>query len=219
MLEQDCSALILAGGRGQRMQTTANKHTEKCLQQINNKSLASLAFDSIPNSIQNIYVSANTNQNKYKQYTKGLGAVIPDAQQYPSYSGPLAGIASVMQKINTQWLYVLPADVVFTPLNLFNQLQQSIINTNSQLTFVSFNDRVHPLFMLVNINLLDNLNDYLMDGQRRVQAWVKQNGVACDVIARKSAMLDDNQAWEEYLFSNINTPDDLVMAYNQCLKS
>lgn len=183
MLENNCSALILAGGRGQRMQTSAYKHTEKCLQLLNKKPLAGIALASIPNSIRDIYVSANTNQDSYKQFTQGVGCVTADADCYPDYSGPLAGIASTLMQIESDWLYVLPADVVFTPHDLFEQLKNTAIKNNSMLSFVVFKDRIHPLFMLINKKLFSSLNDYLLDGQRKVQYWVKQNGIACDVQA------------------------------------
>lgn len=219
MLENNCSGLILAGGRGQRMQTHANQHTEKCLQLLNKQPLAAIAQANIPSHIKDVFVSANTNQQAYSTYTKAGGQVLADADCYPSYSGPLAGIATALEQIKTDWLYVLPADVVFTPDDLFEQLKQTVIENNRMLAFAEFKGRTHPLFMLLNKKLLTNLHDYLMQGQRRVQYWVKQNGIACDVQANKSFLLDDQQDLDSSLFLNINTPDDLHQAHKKIITS
>lgn len=193
---QDVSGLILTGGQGSRMQQPGQPSIEKGLMRLHGKPLVEWAADTMPSGLADVYISANRCFDEYA----GYGIVVPDDPALGDAQGPLAGLASVMSRVNTHWIYVVPADVPLPPAGVFQSLLQHVNGHQCDLAFAC-TDRPQPLFMLVNKKLLVGLKEYLHAGSRQVQRWQRLHG--------HSVYLEN----EADGFFNINTPADLQRAH------
>ena len=122
------AGVILAGGLARRM-----NNTDKGLVTLNDKPLVSYVINTLTTVVDNIYISANRNVDTYKSFGY---PVITDQTQ--DFSGPLAGILSVMQVTQADILLVVPCD---SPLikaehlqKLLNTLNKSKINFKKNIT-------------------------------------------------------------------------------------
>lgn len=192
----DVSGMVLAGGQGRRMQQSGSPSIEKGLLTLHGEPLVSWAVNGLPAGLSEIYISANRHSDIYSDY----GRVVPDNPAFGTGAGPLAGIASVMQRMSTPWLYVVPTDVPRPPGDLFKRLLQSVSVRSSDLLFAS-TDKPQPLFMLVHARLLDSIQCCLHNDIRQVQRWQRQYGLAVHFEG------------DNHEFHNINTPEDLCLAH------
>lgn len=200
----DISGLVLAGGQGRRMQATSQPHdaravtmpVEKGLMLLHGDPLVSWAVRAMPADLAAIYISANRHHDSYARY----GVVMPDDPALGADLGPLAGVASVMQRMSTPWLYVVPADVPSPPPGLLERLVRQVSAQGIDLAYAC-TDQPQPLFMLVNKRLLSSLQLYLREGSRQVQRWQREHGEAVQFDGAS------------HQFFNINTPDDLHQAH------
>lgn len=190
------SGLVLAGGQGRRMQQSGQPSVEKGLMLLHDQPLVSWAVNAMPHGLAELYISANRHADQYASY----GTVISDDASIGEDLGPLAGVASVMQCMSTQWLYVAPADVPSPPDPLFVRLLHAVNTGNCDLVYAC-SDQPQPLFMLLNKSLLESLLRYLHSGSRQVQRWQREHGQAVQFDANDKR------------FFNINTPDDLHRAH------
>lgn len=192
------SGLVLAGGRGRRMQQAGQHAVEKALMRLHGRPLVSWAAGSMPDGLARLYISANRCFDDFAPY----GTVVADDPALGDDLGPLAGVASVMRRMSTPWLYTAPADVPCPPATVLQTLMQQATAQNADLVYAC-TDRPQPLFMLVNKKLLDSLDAYLQAGSRQVQSWQREHGQAVHFSG------DDD------CFFNINTPDDLHIAHQR----
>lgn len=192
----EVSGLVLAGGRGRRMQQAGQPGVEKGLMRLHGRHLVAWAAASMPQGLARLYISANRQLDGYADY----GDVVTDHPAFGDDSGPLAGVASVLREMPTQWLYTAPVDVPRPPTGVFQSLVQHAGAHQADLVYVR-TDRPQPLFMLVNKRLLSGLEAYLASGSRQVQAWQRDVGQAVE--------LDGG----DHDFFNVNTPDDLLLAH------
>lgn len=192
----DVSGMVLAGGQGRRMQQIDNPPAEKGLMALHGEPLVSWAVSALPTGLADIYISANSHFDIYSDY----GIVVPDNPSLGADVGPLAGIASVMQRMSTPWLYVVPTDVPHPPGNLFERLLQSVSVGSCEL-FYAVTDKPQPLFMLVHARLLGSIERCLRNDMRQVQRWQREYGLAVQFEG------------DNHEFYNINTPEDLCLAH------
>lgn len=192
------SGLVLAGGRGRRMQRAGSEDAvEKGLMLLHGKPLISWALQNLPRGRAHTYISANRCHDKYASY----GQVVSDDTALGEAVGPLHGVASVLPLCTTAWLMVVPVDVPLVPANLFKRLAQAAaLAPQPKIVYVRTSERAQPLFMLIHVALLSDLRQYLLDGGRRVLDWQQVYGVAVDF----------SDASPDFL--NINTRADLENA-------
>lgn len=154
-----------------------------------------------------IWISANRNLADYAR----LGATGVITDERPDFVGPLAGVESALRHVHAPLLLVVPCDTPLLPLNLFESLHQPIRDNPSldaayalaadtrhhQAGGVS-EGQAHPLCCLLRTNLLDNLSEYLDQGQQRVMGWMDQ-------IHAKALRFNDSKA-----FANVNDLETLA---------
>ncbi len=198
----DVSGLVLAGGQGRRMQDPSRPTVEKGLIKLHGKPLVAWAVAGLPSGLAQVYISANRQQAAYSQY----GTIVSDHPDEGHDAGPLAGIASVLRQIRTEWLLVVPVDVPFAPHDWWRPLFQASASTPATVFYVQAG-RAQPLFMLIHQRSLPALQAYLRAGGRQVMAWVQQHGQAISV-----------QAHDDQAFFNVNTPANLDSLKNRYAK-
>ena len=184
--ESDVSAVILAGGRGLRM-----GGADKGLIEYRQRPLVEWVLDAIRPQASEVLISANRNLEAYAKY--GC-RVLPDA--LPDYPGPLAGVLTAMEAVNTAWLLVVSCDTPHLPANLAQCLWHAATQDDRPIAVAADSTRTHYTLMLVQTRLADSLRDALHTGQRAVHSWQAQFSPARHVFADNS-------------LENFNSPVDL----------
>ena len=158
---EEISAVILAGGRGRRM-----GGADKGLVKYRQRPLVEWVLDAIRPQVSEVLISANRNVDVYAQY--GCRVV---SDTLPEFPGPLAGVLSTMEVVNTPWLLVTPCDSPHLPANLAQNLLDAAQAAGVPIAVAADAQHEHYITMLVQTRLADSLRDYLHSGQRAVHAW------------------------------------------------
>jgi len=191
------SAVILAGGQARRMQGQ-----DKGLLELNGKMMIEYILSALSRQASRIIINANRNLEAYASFSH---EVIPDKR--PGFCGPLAGIATAMEIIETPYLLVTPCDSPFIIDNLSERLYNEMQNQKSNISVAHDGIRLQPVFCLLRTDLLESLNDFLDQKNRKIDAWFK---------SEKVTEVDFSDALE--MFININTPEDISKT-EQMMKS
>ncbi len=182
------AGVILAGGRARRM-----NNQDKGLVNFNGCPMVSYAIAALAPVVDCVFINANRNIDQYRQFG---WPVISD--QTDSFDGPLAGILTAMIHADADVLVVIPCD---SPLIKTEHLQKLLLTRaehNADVAVAFDGTRLHPVFLAIKTALQTSLQEYLADGQRKVEVWLaQQNLVRVDFSN------------ETEIFSNINTMTEL----------
>ncbi len=184
------AGVILAGGLARRMD-----NADKGLVILNSKPLVSYVISALNNVVDELYISANRNVDTYKNFGY---PVIKDQTQ--DFSGPLAGILSVMNRTRADVLLVAPCDSPLIKAEHLQKMLDTLTNKNLDVTVAFDGERLHPVFLALKTSLKTSLATYLEKGDRKVESWLKQHPWA-------TTDLSDNAE----IFTNINTYAELAL--------
>jgi molybdenum cofactor guanylyltransferase len=186
----DITAVILAGGMGRRM-----GGLDKGLIEFNGQLLVEILIDKLQNQNVKIVINANRNQSIYEGY--GFPVI---SDELSDYQGPLAGFASAMAVVDSQYILSLPCD---SPL-LSDQYADRFIechnlpeNNNAPISVAYDGERLQPVHALIKVDLLASLNKFLDSEDRKIDRWYAQH---------QFNRVDFSDQRE--MFKNINTPED-----------
>jgi len=184
---QDITAVILAGGQSRRM-----GGIDKGLIEFQGKPMVLHVIQALLPDVSALLINANRNIGEYE----ALGyRVLPD--QLEGFLGPLAGMASGMYASTTKYIVTAPCDCPLVGVGLVRRLYQSVRNENAQIGVATDGQRLHPVFALVQRDLLPDLAAYLEDGERKIDRWYARHRVS---VVR----FDDVPQW----FRNVNSPEE-----------
>jgi molybdenum cofactor guanylyltransferase len=184
---EDITAVILAGGQGRRM-----GGQDKGLIEFDGKPLAALLVDSLRQQAVDIVINANRNHAQYQTFDC---PVISD--QLEDYQGPLAGFASAMAVVDSEFILTLPCD---GPLLADDYVARFIAsyNDNDAPIQVAFDgERLQPVHAMIKVDLLPSLKSFLDSRDRKIDRWYAGHDYARVDFSDCSNM-----------FRNINTPAD-----------
>ncbi len=185
------SGLILAGGRGQRMQGR-----DKGWVRLANKPMIEWIIDRLQPQVDELIINANRTINRYKQLNY---PVIEDEAK--GFHGPLAGILSGLKACKNELLVYVPCDTPFFPDDLVASMLEKQQAASAEIVSISDGERTHPVFALIKTSLQQSLQEYLESGQRKIDCWYQQH---------------DYQLLEypggQNFFENINTQEQLLAA-------
>ena len=185
--KNDITGLILAGGQGTRF-----NDQDKGLIPYKNSTLVENAISKLAPQVKTIFLSANRNLNFYNSLNS---TCIED--NYSDYLGPLAGIHSALQTMQTPWLASIACDTPCFPSDYVKKLSLSLKDKKSLLAVVQTGSQLQNVFMLAHKDLFESLDTFLSKGERKAQIWIEQNNPTIVQFERQEA------------FYNINTPEDL----------
>lgn len=185
----DITGVILAGGRAKRM-----GGQDKGLLNVNGQAMIELIIERLSPQVDYLIINANRHLEQYKKFTY---PVISDDNS-SDFHGPLAGILSALKNCTTQYLLTIPCDSPFFPADLSTRLLSTLIKENTEICVVHDGQRMQPVFVLIKTELQDSLQNYLDNGDRKIDLWYKQHHTA---LADLSDYSD--------ISLNINTPDEL----------
>jgi molybdenum cofactor guanylyltransferase len=184
------TGVVLAGGLARRM-----GGTDKGLIQLKGRPLISYAIDAILSVTDRALINANRNHEAYR----ALGyPVVSDRTS--TFDGPLAGILSAMQTVETPYILTLPCDC---PLFEGEHLQRMVDTMDAEKMdcCTAFDGRrLHPVFLLLDCRLSASLDAYLSTGQRKIDTWLNQH---------RLGLVDYSDQPE--IFRNVNTQEDLAV--------
>jgi len=184
--KQLITAVILAGGQGSRL-----GGLDKGLVELNNTPLAQHLIKRIKPQVNDILLSANRNIERYRE----LGYEVFE-DQINGFAGPLAGILTALKQTQCEWLLTLPADSPFIPLDLVQRLTHEL--GQSKISIAHDGEQLQPTFALIHRSLVDSLESFLQQGERKTRLWMQQQPYKTTDFSDKPNA-----------FININTADEL----------
>jgi len=184
---QDITAVILAGGCGRRMQAQ-----DKGLLEYAGRPLIENVIEAIRPQAGRLIINANRNLDTYRQ----LGYDV--VEDYPGgYQGPLAGLASALQQIDTDLILMVPCDMPRLPADLVSRLWNAMQRDDAAVAVAHDGRRMHPVVALMKRVAVNDLPAAVEAGMRKAQAWIEQQHFALADFSDECGS-----------FSNLNTPED-----------
>ena len=182
------SAVILAGGRARRM-----GGQDKGLQILGKQSLIQHVINRLQPQVHDILINANRNQTEYAKFGFPIFS-----DELPDFQGALSGMLTALEKTKSDFILFVPCDTPFFPTNLLDKLKSAVKNDRTLIAYACDEEREHPVFCLMSVQLKEKLRHYLASGERRLLQFMKENGGISVKFTK-----------EEGNFENFNTLDDL----------
>ena len=187
--------VVLAGGKSQRF------GQDKSQVKLNGKILIDYILSEIIDEFKEILIV--TNQSISFMSSKKITVI----EDFKKGLGPLGGVLSAMKWIkdnNKEYsrISTFQADTpIFTKKEL-KSFYNDIKIENNKLFFIKDKNTRHNIFGLWSLDLMDQLETDLYNGERKVEIWANSIGVSTVNIEYKNINP----------FFNINTIDDLEKA-------
>ena len=181
------SAVILAGGQGRRM-----GGEDKGLLEFHGRPLVAQLIEQLERQAVAIVINANRNQERYREFGY---PVVSDALS--GYQGPLAGIASALAAVDSEFILTLPCD---GPLLVEDYVARFVVaqaQEDAPILVAFDGERLQPVHALIRTDLLPSLEDFLAAGERKIDRWYALHDFA---------EVDFSDCAD--MFGNINSPGD-----------
>ena len=192
-LDDRLLTLIMIGGKSRRMGGGI-----KSLMSFNNENIFDKIIKRLKPQTNNIIVNCNEHDVNLMKYNL---TIIEDKKK--GYLGPLAGIHSAMDwikkyKPEIKWLITIPGDTPFIPNDLIDRFKRKL-NSETKIILVKYKNVIYPTIGAWNVDLLENLDQKLNQGTRKIMAWAELHSI--EFVEFSNDKYDP--------FFNINTLDDL----------
>ncbi len=191
--DDNVTGLILAGGLARRMDGR-----DKGLIPFCGIAMAQRIALKLQQQCNAILVNANRNTREYEKFGY---AVISD--ELPDYQGPLAGMLTGLNNILTPWMVTAPCDGPFIASDYVNRMKSAIDSNRHSIAVASCNDRIQPVYALINKSQMGSLERFLDSGERKIDKWYEQHNFSVVDFSDTPQM-----------FENINTPEQLQALEN-----
>jgi molybdopterin-guanine dinucleotide biosynthesis protein A len=183
------TGVILAGGKSRRM-----GGVDKGLLDFLGKPMVAHVIQRLAPQVDEVLINANREVERYKTF--GYPVIEDDIA---GFAGPLAGLHKGMLVAKQPYVLMVPCDSPRLPMNLTQRLMRGLIERDADVAVARTGMQAHPVFCLCRKTLLPNLEEFLQNGGRKIDAWYGALEVA------EIAFDDNAQA-----FANINTPEELL---------
>ena len=180
------TGIVLAGGQGRRM-----GGVDKGLQLLHGRPMVAQVLARLTPQVGEIVINANQNLDAYRRFGH---RVVADA--IPGFAGPLAGLHAGMKAAANPLVVSVPCDSPFLPDDLVSRLKSKL--QGFDLAVAKTGEQPHPVFSLMKTDLLKNLEAFLVQGGRKIDAWYGS-------LKFIEVQFDD----EADAFRNINTVEEL----------
>lgn len=185
----DVTCTILAGGRGSRM-----GGRDKGLVELAGRPMIEHVIERVKPQVGGVVINANRRLDDYRRYGFPL---ISDVQD--GFQGPLAGMAAALRRCDTDWVMTVPCDSPLLPLDLAERLHRAVETHDADVAVAGDGERLHPVFCLLSPRVAGDLEDFLAQGQRKIDRWFERVHVV------RADFSDEAEC-----FGNVNTGDDLA---------
>lgn len=184
---RDITAVILAGGKGRRM-----GGQDKGLLDFGGRLMIEILIEALQSQQLDIVINANRNQSTYQSY--GYPVISDDLEDF---QGPLAGFASAMTAVETDFILTLPCDSPMLADNFVRRFVDGHSREQAPVCVAHDGERLQPVYALIDTGLLDDLTRFLQSGERKIDRWYAQYDYTTVDFSSDVTM-----------FENINTPED-----------
>jgi len=183
------TGVILAGGQARRM-----GGEDKGLILFNNKPLIAHVITTLKSQVDTIVINANRNIDQYQAFKY---PVISDSLD--NFCGPLAGMLSAMQEVDTDYILTAPCDSPNISPQLRQRMMETLLIERADIAVAHNGDRLQPVFCLIPCRLAADLDNYLQQGDRKIDLWLARHTMA---------VVDFSDQADSFL--NVNHPEDLI---------
>jgi len=184
-------AVVLAGGLARRM-----GGVDKGLVEIGNRPMVAWVLDALTPVADSVVINANRSTDQYQVFGHPvIGDVVDD------FPGPLAGLLSACETLETDWVLMCPCDSPFVTKDLVEHLRGSSEHSSESIVVAHDGARLQPVFAAIQRHLAPELRAYLEAGDRKIDRWFEQVGyepIDCTAFAS--------------MFDNINTSEQQAAA-------
>ena len=187
MQRQDITAVILAGGQGRRM-----GGEDKGLIEFDGKPLVAILLQQLRQQGVAIVINANRNLEQYRQF--GCPVI---SDQLENFQGPLAGFASAMAAVDSEFILTLPCDGPSLAQDYVARFIAAYAANEAPVLVADDGERLQPVHAMIRVDLLPSLIAFLDSGDRKIDRWYAQHDFA---------RVDFSDC--AHMFRNINTPAD-----------
>ncbi|MCM5703675.1 molybdenum cofactor guanylyltransferase MobA [Larsenimonas salina] len=188
-MNESVDGLILAGGQGTRM-----GGVDKGLQLVNGAPMVMHVANAMTTQVETLYVSANRSVDEYAAF--GWHVI---ADRVPGFIGPLGGIHAALCASNAAWLMIAPCDVPAIAPSVFEALVDRARRGAMDIVYAADEQRAHPVVAVVKTSLAQDLESYLLKGERKILPWYECHDAERMVFSRAEC------------FQNVNTPEDKAL--------
>ena len=187
--------VVLAGGKSQRF------GQDKSQVKLQDKLLIDYILSEIINEFHEILIVANEPINFMNSKKISI------TKDFKTGLGPLGGVLTAMKwikenKRNYKWISTFPTDAPFFTIKELKYFYENIDIDKSKLFFIKNKNTRHNIFGLWSLELIEQLENDLLKGERKVEVWA-------DTIGVKTVNIDYKKTDP---FFNINTKEDLKKA-------
>lgn len=161
------TAVVLCGGRGQRM-----GGADKGMLLLEGRPLAAHVLAAVAPQAAVVAVNANRNRERYA----ALGVPVI-ADSFERQLGPLAGMLAGLEFAATPWVLVVPCDMPFLPHDLAARLHRAAAGSSA--AYATSGGDCHYTCCLLRTSLAPALRTALAHGTRAVHRFLAD----CDAVA------------------------------------
>ncbi len=119
------------------------------------------------------------------------------ADALDGYQGPLAGILSAMQYVQTEWVLTIPCEVPQLPADLRQRLGDALLREQASIAVAHDGEQLQVMHALLPISLAPNLAAFLHSGERKARVWMGRH---------RMVQVDFSDCADG--FQNLNRPED-----------
>ena len=141
---EDITAVILAGGQGRRM-----NGQDKGLLEFNGEALIAILLRELERQAVATVINANRNLDRYRAY--GLPVI---SDRLEDYQGPLAGFASAMDFVDSDFILTLPCDGPLIAADYVERFIASQKQSGASICVAFDGERLQPVHALMRTDLL-----------------------------------------------------------------
>lgn len=185
----ELSAVVLAGGKGARMEGV-----DKGLIDFKGRKMIVWSLALAKPLVSRLLISCNRNITDYMPLAD---AIVCD--RIAGSLGPLAGVHAAMEVVESSALLVLPCDTPLMTKSLLQRLVSAAADDPHSIVYFVDEGGAHPLHAVIPLALKQDLEDFLLDGGRGVQKWYARHPCV-------QVKLDEQ---ERGMLANMNTLLDL----------
>lgn len=165
---------------------------DKGLTTLAGKPMVAHVLDVLRRQVGVVMINANRSIDEYAKFGY---AVVPDI--VGDYPGPLAGMATALQNAVTPYVLTVPCDSPLLAADLAERLYATLVNESAEISVAHDGERMHPVFALMQRELLPSLRAYLDAGERKIDRWFEQHRLAVSDFSD-----------EPDTFLNVNSPEE-----------
>ena len=178
-METQIEGVILAGGKSSRM------GQNKSLVLFDEKPLILHVFNRMKKQVKKLSVNSN-------EILKIFPKSIQFSDIFPGQLGPLSGIYSGLIQSECDWVQFCPNDAPYVPQDLVEKLSRFVKEKNQKIILPTSNGRLEPVFLLCHKEMLYNLKDFISQGGRKLEFWVRSNNFKTVDFREKGAFVNIN---------------------------